>query len=63
LSGDKLRPLQGGYALLLAFAAIKGRRIVLDYLDLRAVPALWRGLVSTWIVVVLFAGSPLPSTH
>ncbi|WP_164938115.1 cytochrome C oxidase subunit IV family protein [Bradyrhizobium guangxiense] len=43
-------------ALLLTFAAVKGRRIVLDFLDLRAAPALWRGLVSAWVViVVLFA--------
>lgn len=49
------RPLLGN-AVLLAFAAIKGRRIVLDFMDLRAAPALWRGLVSAWIViVVLFA--------
>ncbi|MCP3467794.1 cytochrome C oxidase subunit IV family protein [Bradyrhizobium sp. CCGUVB23] len=43
-------------AVLLALAAVKGRRIVLDYLDLRAAPALWRGLMSAWIVIlVLFA--------
>ncbi|MBR0688083.1 cytochrome C oxidase subunit IV family protein [Bradyrhizobium manausense] len=49
------RPLLGN-ALLLTFAALKGRRIVLDFLDLRAAPALWRGLVSAWVlVVVLFA--------
>ena len=49
------RPLLAN-ALLLSLAALKGRRIVLDFLDLRAVPALWRGLVSTWVViVVLFA--------
>jgi len=49
------RPLLGN-ALLLSFAALKGRRIVLDFLDLRAAPALWRGIVSAWvIVVVLFA--------
>ncbi|KYH03367.1 cytochrome C oxidase subunit IV family protein [Bradyrhizobium sp. DOA1] len=46
------RPLLGN-ALLLAFAALKGRRIVLDFLDLRSAPALWRGLVSAWIVIVL----------
>jgi hypothetical protein len=46
------RPLFGN-ALLLAFAGIKGRRIVLDFLDLRSAPALWRGLVSAWIVIVL----------
>ncbi|EHR02375.1 cytochrome C oxidase subunit IV family protein [Bradyrhizobium sp. WSM471] len=49
------RPLLGN-ALLLALAAVKGRRIALDFLDLRAAPALWRGLVSAWILmVVLFA--------
>ena len=49
------RPLLGN-AVLLALAAIKGRRIVLDFMDLRAVPALWRSLVSAWIVIVaLFA--------
>ena len=43
-------------ALLLVLAVVKGRRIALDFMDLRAVPALWRGLVSAWIVsVVLFA--------
>jgi hypothetical protein len=49
------RPLLGN-ALLLTLAAVKGRRIALDFLDLRAAPALWRGLVSAWILmVVLFA--------
>ena len=43
-------------AVFLTLAAIKGRQIVLDYLDLRTAPALWRGLVSGWIIlVVLFA--------
>ncbi|SEM48765.1 cytochrome C oxidase subunit IV family protein [Bradyrhizobium sp. OK095] len=46
------RPLLGN-AVLLVLAAIKGRRIALDFMDLRAVPALWRGLVSAWIVTVL----------
>jgi hypothetical protein len=45
-----------GNALLLTFAALKGRRLVLDFLDLRAAPPLWRGLVSAWVLaVVLFA--------
>lgn len=49
------RPLLAN-ALLLTFAAVKGRRIVLDFLDLRSAPALWRGIVSAWvIIVVLFA--------
>ncbi|MGV7213332.1 cytochrome C oxidase subunit IV family protein [Bradyrhizobium sp. UFLA05-112] len=43
-------------AVVLVLAAVKGHRIVLDYLDLRAAPAPWRGLVSTWIaILVLFA--------
>lgn len=49
------RPLLAN-ALVLILAAIKGRRIALDFLDLRAAPALWRGLVSAWIVILaLFA--------
>ena len=41
-----------GNAVLLALAALKGRRIVLDYLDLRAAPAVWRGLVNAWVILV-----------
>jgi hypothetical protein len=37
---------------VLALAAIKGRRILLDYLDLRSAPALWRGLVTTWLMLI-----------
>lgn len=49
------RPLLAN-ALVLVLAAIKGRRIALDFLDLRAAPALWRRLVSAWIVILaLFA--------
>ncbi len=49
------RPLLAN-ALVLTLAAIKGRRIALDFIDLRAAPALWRGLVSAWIIIlVLFA--------
>ncbi len=43
-------------AVVLALAAVKGRRVVLDYLDLRAAPALWRGLLTAWILLIaLFA--------
>jgi hypothetical protein len=38
---------------VLALAAIKGRRILLDYLDLRSAPALWCGLVTTWLVLIV----------
>ena len=49
------RPLLAN-ALVLTLAALKGRRIVLDFLDLRSAPVLWRGIVSAWVViVVLFA--------
>ena len=46
------RPLLAN-ALLLVLAAIKGRRIALDFMDLRAAPVLWRGLVSAWILIVV----------
>jgi hypothetical protein len=39
-------------AVLLALAVLKGRRIALDYLDLRGAPALWRGLVQAWVLLV-----------
>jgi Prokaryotic Cytochrome C oxidase subunit IV len=38
---------------VLAIAAIKGRRILLDYLDLRSAPALWRGLATAWLMLVV----------
>ncbi|MFB9261627.1 cytochrome C oxidase subunit IV family protein [Bradyrhizobium erythrophlei] len=41
-----------GSAVLLGFAALKGRRIVLDFLGLRAAPAVWRGLVTAWVLGV-----------
>lgn len=41
-----------GNAILFLIAILKGRRIVLDYLDLRAAPALWRGLVTAWVILI-----------
>jgi len=38
---------------VLAIAAIKGRRILLDYLGLRSAPALWRGLVTAWLMLIM----------
>jgi hypothetical protein len=38
---------------VLAIAAIKGRRILLDYLDLRSAPALWRGLATAWLTLIV----------
>jgi len=41
-----------GDAVVLGLAALKGRRILLDFLGLRAAPAIWRGLVLTWVLSV-----------
>ena len=38
-----------GGAVVLAFAALKGRWILLDFLGLRTAPAIWRGLVTAWV--------------
>ena len=38
---------------VLAIAAVKGRRILLDYLDLRSAPAFWRGLATAWLALVV----------
>lgn len=39
-------------AVMLGLAVLKGRRILLDFLGLRAAPAVWRGLVTAWVVGV-----------
>lgn len=41
---------------VLAIAAIKGRRILLDYLDLRSAPAMWRGLATAWLMLIVGFG-------
>ena len=38
---------------VLTFAAVKGRRIASDYLDLRSAPPLWLGLATAWLLLVL----------
>jgi Prokaryotic Cytochrome C oxidase subunit IV len=38
---------------VLAIAAVKGRRVLLDYLDLRSAPPLWRGLATAWLVLLV----------
>jgi hypothetical protein len=45
---------------VLAIAAVKGRRILLDYLGLRSAPALWRGLVSAWLILIVGFGWAVP---
>jgi Prokaryotic Cytochrome C oxidase subunit IV len=39
-------------AVLLGLAVLKGRRILLDFLGLRDAHALWRGIVTAWILAV-----------
>ncbi|NPU67125.1 hypothetical protein HL667_19130 [Bradyrhizobium sp. 83012] len=44
-------------ALVLSLALAKGRVIVLDFLGLRHAPALWRGLLTSWLAgLVALAG-------
>lgn len=48
----------GPYAMavngaVLTFAAVKGRRILSDYLELRSAPPLWLGLATGWLLLVL----------
>ena len=52
-------PLVNG--AVLAIAAIKGRRIVLDYLDLRSAPAFWRGLATAWLLLVVGLAWAVPA--
>jgi hypothetical protein len=40
-------------AVVLGLAVLKGRRILLDFLGLRTAPALWRGLVTAWVIGVV----------
>ena len=39
-----------GTAIRMGLAGLKGRRILLDFLGLRAGSPLWRGLVTAWVV-------------
>jgi hypothetical protein len=42
--------------ILLGLALLKGRWILLDFLGLRTAPAIWRALVTAWVLgVVSFA--------
>ena len=42
--------------ILLVLAMLKGRWILLDFLGLRTAPAIWRALVTAWVLgVVSFA--------
>lgn len=41
---------------VLVIAAVKGRRLLLDYLGLRSAPALWRGLATAWLMLIVGSG-------
>ncbi|MDU3132764.1 MAG: cytochrome C oxidase subunit IV family protein, partial [Bradyrhizobium sp.] len=44
-------------AVVLSLAMAKGRVIVLEFLGLRHAPALWRGLLTTWLAgLTMLAG-------
>lgn len=44
-------------AVVLSLAMAKGRVIVLEFLGLRHAPALWRGLLTTWLAgLAMLAG-------
>ena len=37
---------------MLAIAIVKGRLVILDFMELRAAPRLWRFLLEGWLIVV-----------
>jgi cytochrome c oxidase subunit IV len=39
-----------GNIVVLGIAILKGRCILLDFLGLRTAPAIWRGLVTAWVL-------------
>lgn len=39
--------------LILGFALFKGLGVILDFMDLRQAPALWRNLLLGWLVIVI----------
>lgn len=52
LVSSNLTPGPFGGTIVLGLAILKGRRILLDFLGLRAAPAIWRGLVTAWVLGV-----------
>ena len=36
----------------LAIAYLKGRQVILDFMELRHAPVLWRGLIEGWLLLV-----------
>jgi hypothetical protein len=53
-----------GIATLL-ISYLKGRLVVLDFMELRHAPALWRGLFEAWVLIIsaVLLVAYLASTH
>jgi hypothetical protein len=51
LRGNEAAGLVVGLSTL-AIAWLKGRLVVLDFMELRHAPRLWRGLVEGWLLLV-----------
>ena len=43
----------GAILAMLVLAFIKGRLVILDFMELRHAPALWRHLVQGWLLLVV----------
>ena len=52
-SGSATRAELDSAAIVLGLSALKGALIVLDYMELRHAPALWRRLLLGWLAVVV----------
>lgn len=52
LASWQLMAGHAGSAVVLGLAVLKGRRILLDFLGLRAASTIWRGLVTAWVIGV-----------
>jgi hypothetical protein len=39
-------------AATLAIAYFKGRLVILDFMELRDAPSLWRGIIEAWLLIV-----------
>ena len=51
--GQQMAPNRGLILLVFGLAFIKGSLVILDFLELRHAPALWRRIVLGWLLVVI----------
>jgi hypothetical protein len=52
-SGGMGQPSMVTVSLIFGFALFKGLGVILDFMDLRHAPALWRNLLVGWLVFVI----------